>query len=188
MSYNELKDLLTDKFGSGIITGESTQPPQPYLIIQTESIAAVCQELFSNPQTYFDYLACITGLDNGPEVGTLEVIYNLYSIPYDHHLTLKVITPRLTPTGNLPEVPTVCHIWRTADWHEREAYDLVGIRFAGHPDLRRILCAHDWEGYPLRRDYEWPEYYHGIKVRYDNHNEVNGFKGERFTGFGFPGK
>lgn len=183
MSYNELKDLIINRFGAEIITGENTQAPQPFLIIQTGQIADVCQELFTNPQTYFDYLACITGLDNGPDAGTLEVIYNLYSIPYDHHLTLKVVTERLTPTGELPDVPTVSHIWRTADWHEREAYDLVGVNFSGHPDLRRILCAHDWEGHPLRRDYEWPEYYHGIKVRYDNHNELNGFKGEHFKTF-----
>lgn len=180
MSFNEIKELIAGKFGPGIITGDNQQTTQPYLIIETERIADVCQELFSNPQTYFDYLACITGLDNGPDTGTLEVIYNLYSIPYDHHLTLKVVTGRNTPAGELPLVPTVSHIWRTADWHEREAYDLVGIDFKGHPDLRRILCATDWEGHPLRRDYEWPEYYHGIKVKYDQHNEVNGFKGEDF--------
>jgi len=183
VSYNEIKELIIARFGAAIITGENPQGSQPFLIIKTEQIAVVCQELFQNPLTYFDYLACITGLDNGPEVGTLEVIYHLYSIPYDHHLTLKIITERLTPAGDLPVVPTVSHIWRTADWHEREAYDLVGINFAGHPDLRRILCAADWEGHPLRRDYELQEYYHGIKVQYDNHNEANGFKGERFTGF-----
>jgi len=178
VSFEEIKTLLTGRFGSEIILGENAPAPQPFLVIQTERIADVCQELFSNPSTYFDFLSCLTGLDNGPEAGTLEVIYHLYSIPYDHHLVVKVITERNTPTGDLPVVPTVTPIWRTADWHEREAYDLVGINFAGHPDLRRILCVADWEGHPLRRDYEWPEYYHGIKVRYDQHNELNGFKGE----------
>ena len=178
MNFEEIKNLLTDKFGSEIILGENKQTAQPFLIIQTNKIAAVCQELFLNPLTYFDFLSCLTGLDNGPEAGTLEVIYHLYSIPYDHHLVIKIITERNAPAGDLPVVPSVTSIWRTADWHEREAYDLVGIYFSGHPDLRRILCVADWEGHPLRRDYEWPEYYHGIKVRYDNHNEVNGFKGE----------
>lgn len=178
MLFNEIKELITNKFGADIITRENEQNTQPFLVIQTERLAEVCQELFSNSLTYFDFLACLTGLDNGPEVGTLEVIYNLYSIPYNHHITLKVVTERNTPDGDLPLVPTVSHIWRTANWHEREAYDLVGIHFQDHPDLRRILCASDWEGHPLRRDYEWPEYYHGIKVKYDQHNEINGFKGE----------
>ncbi|MCS7081571.1 MAG: NADH-quinone oxidoreductase subunit C [Bacteroidetes bacterium] len=69
-------------------------------------------------------------------------------------------------TEYLPAVDTVSDIWRTAEWHEREAYDLVGIAFRGHPDLRRILTCDDWPGHPLRKDYRWPEYYHGIRVAY----------------------
>ena len=65
----------------------------------------------------------------------------------------------------LPELPTVCSIWRTADWHEREVYDLFGVRFLGHPDLRRILLADDWVGYPLRKDYEFPLEYRDIRCR-----------------------
>jgi NADH-quinone oxidoreductase subunit C len=116
---------------------------------------------------YFDSLSCITGMDNGPQAGTMEVIYNLYSIPYDLHLMLKVRLERpKTANDPLPEVPSLTGIWKSADWMERETYDLLGIRFSGHPDLRRILLPADWEGYPLRKDYELQEYYHGIKVRY----------------------
>ena len=186
MSFDELKAFITDKFGPEVIVGENRQQHQPFLVIQTNQIAEVCQELFSNPQTYFDFLSCLTGMDNGPEAGTVEVLYHLYSIPFDHALVLKVVTNRLTPGGGLPSVTTVSHIWRTADWHEREAFDLVGILFEHHPDLRRILCVDDWNGHPLRKDYEWPEYYHGIKVKYDRHNEMNGFKGENLLPYTLP--
>jgi NADH-quinone oxidoreductase subunit C len=180
MSFTELKELIAAWFGPEIILSENQQPTQPFLVIQTNRIADLGERLHNDGQTYFDFLSCLTGLDNGPEAGTMEVIYHLYSIPYDHPLCLKVIVPRNAPGEPLPSVPTVSHIWRTADWHEREAYDLVGLHFAGHPDLRRILCAADWEGHPLRKDYVWQEYYHGIKVRYESHNEENGYKGERF--------
>lgn len=121
----------------------------------------VCFILHQNPSTFFDMLSCLTGIDNGPEAGTMEVIYNFYSIPFNHHLTLKVTIPR-----DSPEVDSVEDIWKTANWHEREAYDMFGIKFKGHPDLRRILMPGDWEGFPLRKDYKHQEYYRDIKVEY----------------------
>ncbi len=178
MSFEELKDFISDQFGQNVIATEKADKLQPYLVLQTERLAEVCLELHDNALTYFDFLSCVTGLDNGPEAGTMEVIYNLYSVPYNHHLMLKVIVPRNAEDAPMPEVPTVSHVWRTADWHEREVYDLVGIFFKGHPDMRRILCAADWEGHPLRRDYKLQDYYHGIKVPFDDHNEFNGFRGE----------
>jgi NADH-quinone oxidoreductase subunit C len=129
-------------------------------------IDIICKELYENEQTYFDFLACITAIDNGPDKGTMEVIYNLYSIPYNIPLMLKAEIIRNKPGEPLPQIPTVSHIWRTADWHEREAFDLMGIYFTNHPDLRRILLAADWEGHPLRKDYQLQETYHGIKVAY----------------------
>ena len=103
----------------------------------------------------------MSGLDNGHEKNTMEVIYNLYSIPCNQHLTVKVTLNRQEP-----KIPSVEPIWKTADWQEREAYDMYGIIFEGHPDLRRILMPADWNGYPLRKDYEQQEYYRGIKVEY----------------------
>ena len=67
--------------------------------------------------------------------------------------------------GNLPQVPSVSRIWSTANWHEREVFDLSGVRFMGHPALRRILCPEDWEGHPLRKDYQMPAEYQGIRLR-----------------------
>lgn len=166
MQFEEIVSLLQRKFGEDIVEGLDTNATPNAIIISSENIVDVCRELYENEQTYFDNLSCLTGLDNGPEVNSLEVIYKLYSIPYNHHLMLKVILERNKPSEPLPEVATVSTIWKTADWHEREAYDLVGIYFSGHPDLRRILLPADWVGHPLRKDYQNLEEYHGIKVAY----------------------
>lgn len=131
------------------------------IIISPDDLNTICKTLFEDPSAYFDMLSCLTGIDNGLAAGTMEVVYNLYSIPFNHHLTIKVILPR-----DKPEVHTVSHIWKTADWHEREAYDLLGIKFINHPDLRRILLPADWDGHPLRKDYKHQEYYRGVKVEY----------------------
>lgn len=160
-----IKNIIIAKFGEAAIVQENTVGLQPSLQVKTTLIAEICQEIFQNPATFFDYLSCITGIDNGPEIGTVEVIYHIYSIPFDKHLVLKVIEPR-GDAQHLPSVPSVAGVWQTANWHEREAYDLLGIHFEGHPDLRRILMPNDWEGYPLRKDYEEQETYHGIKVAY----------------------
>ena len=95
----------------------------------------------------------------------VEVVYQLSSTKLKHRTRLKVKLPRWKDdiAGELPEVPTVSGVWAIADWHEREAYDLVGIRFKGHPNPRRILCPEDWVGHPLRKDYEFPLEYHGIR-------------------------
>jgi NADH-quinone oxidoreductase subunit C len=129
--------------------------------IHPDDLLSVCRVLYTDPSTYFDMLSCVTGLDNGAESNTMEVVYSLYSIPFNHHLTLKVILPRENP-----EVETVSFIWKTADWHEREIFDLYGIKFLNHPDLRRILLPGDWIGHPLKKDYKAQEYYHGIKYDY----------------------
>jgi NADH-quinone oxidoreductase subunit C len=186
VSFEEIKQFIIDRFGESIIVSDKQDNLQPYLVLQTERLAEVCLELHDNELTYFDFLACITGLDNGPEAGTMEVIYNLNSIPYGHQLMLKVVVPRNSGDDPMPVVPTLSHIWRTADWHEREVYDMVGIYFKGHPDMRRILCVSDWEGHPLRKDYKLQDYYHGIKVPYDNHNENHGFRGEPQQLMGTP--
>lgn len=140
----------------------SVQASTPVTIqVSVYTLSQVARDLQSNPATYFDQLSCVTGVDNGVTANTFEVIYHLYSIPYNHSLALKVILPR-----NNPVVPTLSDIWRSANWMERETFDMYGIIFEGHPDLRRILMPADWEGYPLRKDYQEQERYRDIQVKY----------------------
>ena len=164
MSFEEIKALLTEKFGADVIVGEETGGLQPALLIETARIADVCLELRNNPKTFFDLLSNLSGVDYGIEANRFGVVYHLASIPHQLQLTLKVSIENNRDLNNLPEVPSVSKVYRTADWHEREAYDLVGIFFEGHPDLRRILLPDDWEGFPLRKDYKNAEYYKGIKI------------------------
>ena len=129
--------------------------------ISAQDLVVAMEALYRNPTTYFDMLSCVTGIDNGVQAATMEVVYNLYSIPFNHHLMVKVTLPR-----DQPALDSVSHIWRTANWHEREIFDMYGVNFMNHPDLRRILMPADWEGHPLKKDYSHQEYYRDIKVAY----------------------
>lgn len=164
MTFSEIANLLSTHFDSETVQVNTTNY-QPYLTVPTGRLVELCGFLRDDERLFFDLLACVTAIDNGEQVGTMEVIYNFTSIPYEHDLMLKVVVPRNQPGQPLPSVPSIAHIWRTADWHEREAFDLVGIHFEGHPDLRRILLPTDWVGYPLRTDYEEEERYHGIQTK-----------------------
>ena len=141
------------------IVDENASPKA--ISIERGDLISVMNFLLNDPIAYFDMLSCVTGVDNGPEAKTIDIVYNLYSIPFDHHLMIKVTLPR-----DKPEVQSVCSIWRTANWHEREIFDLFGVHFLNHPDLRRILLPADWEGHPLRKDYKHQDYYRNVKVEY----------------------
>lgn len=176
MSGPNVLDRLKKKFGDKI-AGVNAQAIDPWIEVLPGALVEVCQYLKADPDLKFEMLNCITGVDYlevDPKKAAkatfephTEVVYHLSSITKKHSLVIKVILPRWKDDvpGNLPEVPSVCAIWSTANWHEREVYDLSGINFLGHPDLRRILCPEDWEGYPLRKDYEMPLEYHGIRGR-----------------------
>jgi NADH-quinone oxidoreductase subunit C len=164
MNFEDIKILLTEKLGLEVVTGEETSGLQPALLIEPDHIAEVCLELRNNPNTYFDFLSSLSGVDYDAETNRFGVVYHLASIPYQTQLTLKISKENNRDLNDLPTFPSITSVYRTADWHEREAYDLVGIFFEGHPDLRRILLPDDWEGYPLRKDYKTAEYYKGIKI------------------------
>ena len=160
MTTNQIFDLLKNTFGLKVLQINLNDVPQSIEITVKENYNLFIF-LRDNDKLYFDMLSSITGIDNGPEGNTMEVIYNLYSIPFDLHLMVKIKIAR-----EYAMVPTVSNIWKTANWHEREIFDLLGIRFEGHPDLRRILLPNDWEGHPLRKDDVLQERYHGIKIDY----------------------
>jgi NADH-quinone oxidoreductase subunit C len=118
------------------------------IVIPRERIRHVCELLQSDPQLPFTFLSDITAVDRFPLEPRFEVNYHLLSIEQKARVRLKVRVP-----GGDAVVPSVISVWPGANWHEREAFDLFGIRFEGHTDLRRILMPDDWEGYPLRKDY-----------------------------------
>lgn len=156
--FQQLVEIVK-KIANDIRVDEKASPKA--IVVPALEIKKVCQELHQNPSTYLDMLSCLTAIDNGIEANTMEVVYNLYSIPFNHHLMVKVILPRENSA-----IDSVSEIWRTANWHEREAFDMYGIKFTGHPDLRRILLPADWEGHPLKKDYVHQEYYRDVKVEY----------------------
>jgi NADH-quinone oxidoreductase subunit C len=177
MTPAEIVPLLQAEFGAAV-TGVTLAGPDLSVTIDPARLVEVCTFLRDDPRLRFEILNNISGVDylepdpkKAPKAGFdphLEVVYHLSSFTSPgRRFTLKVVLPRWKDEkpGELPEVPSVAGVWRTADWHEREVYDLVGVRFTGHPDLRRILLADDWVGHPLRKDYEFPLEYHGIRGR-----------------------
>jgi NADH-quinone oxidoreductase subunit C len=176
MHGQQFLDRLKQRFGDGI-TGANLEAVDPWIEVAPAALPEVGKYLRDEPDLRFDMLQLISGVDyfepDAKKAAKVtwkphtEVVYHLWSVPNRVTLVLKVILPRWKGdvAGELPEVPTVSGIWSTADWHEREVYDLSGIRFVGHLNLRRILCPEDWEGHPLRRDYEMPLEYHGIRGR-----------------------
>ena len=172
-------DLLAqlEKRVPGSVAGSSLDALDPWIEVKAEHLIEVCRFLHDDPNLRFDMLNCITAVDyfepdekKAKKVDWephISMVYHLSSIQKKHTLVLKVTLERWKDgvPGQLPEVPSVTSIWRTADWHEREVFDLSGIQFVGHPNLRRILCPEDWVGHPLRKDYEMPLEYHGVRGR-----------------------
>lgn len=169
-------EQLSAAVPDGVI-GRNLEAIDPWIEVPAERLVAVCRWLKESSPVRFDSLQCITAVDwfepdakKAAKVSwqpRLELVYHLWSTPSRASLVLKVTLPRWKDgvAGDPPVVPSVAGVWRGADWHEREVYDLSGVWFGGHPDLRRILCPEDWEGFPLRKDYTMPIDYHGIRGR-----------------------
>ncbi len=162
MTPQEIHEQLNRKFDGSLLEFNDTVL-QPYIKVPPADVDRIARYLRDDDALQFDFLMCLSGVDLGEDLG---VVYHLYSTIRDHKIVLRTETPKSSP-----QVKSVAALWRTADWHEREAYDMLGITFVQHPDLRRILLPDDWEGFPLRKDYVQPEIYNGIRVPHPDQKE-----------------
>jgi len=145
MTNEALQNLISDWIPDLEFTEEESQFLN--ITVTPENLHQLMTELKNNSETKFDYLFCLSGVDWQPELG---VVYHLESTTHRHMVVVKV----KTDDRENPTLDTVCDIWKTAEFHEREVFDFFGIKFNNHPNLKRLFLTEDWEGYPLRKDYE----------------------------------
>ncbi len=151
-------ERLRARFGERVISADN-EAKDPWILIDPAAIADVGAFVRDDAELRCEALSNLTGVDYKAQ-GWIEIVYHLYSYAHRHYVILKVRTPR-----DAAEVPTVEGVWKAANWLEREVYDLLGVNFTGHSDLRRLLLPEDWIGYPLRKDFVEPDEYHGISTR-----------------------
>lgn len=137
---------LREGFPDAILSTKSFRN-ETTIVVTSSEIVRVCRYLKEDPDLRYDFLSDLTAVDRLREYPRFEVVYHLYSLQFKRRVRLKVQVEE----GEV--VPSVTHVWGTADWHEREVYDMFGVAFGGHPDLRRILMPEGWSGHPLRKDY-----------------------------------
>ncbi len=166
MTSQQISKLFVERFGDKIISVHSADR-HPRVHVDAEAAIDVLRFARDEPSLKFDWLASLSGIDYAAD-DKLCVAYDLWSFSLGHRFAVKAYCSHAHP-----HMPSVCDLWSAANWQEREAFDLLGIVFDGHPDLRRILCAEDWEGHPLRKDYVFPREYHGIpgSVELDWHQQ-----------------
>ena len=155
MNAQEIQAKLKAQFGEAV--GDLSEAKiDPFVVIKPDKIVEVCQFAKDDASLAFDYCEDVTGID-WPARSSIEVVYHLFSLQHRHAIVLKVALDRAQPA-----VATVEGVWKAANWLEREVYDMLGVNFAGHPDMRRILLPDDWVGHPLRKDYQEAGGYHGV--------------------------
>jgi NADH-quinone oxidoreductase subunit C len=155
MTTNEIHERLKAKFGEDV--GPLSEPKvDAFAVVKADRIVEVCRHLKTTPGLDFDYLEDVTAID-WPKRNVIEVVYQAISLKHRHLIKLKVEADRANAV-----VPTISGVWKAANWLEREVYDLFGVTFTGHPDLRRLMLPDDWVGHPLRKDYQEAGGWHGI--------------------------
>ena len=155
MELEQIAEKLNTRFPNVVKSIDKEIAGDPWLVIDPPRLADVCLMLRDDPEHSYEWLMCLSGVDYPPE--RIEVVYHLFSQTHGRKLVLKALLERADP-----RVPTVESVWKMANWYERECYDMLGVMFEGHPDLRRILLPFDWEGHPLRKDYVAPDTYRGV--------------------------
>jgi NADH-quinone oxidoreductase subunit C len=155
MEAAQIYQRIKDRFGEHVLQ-ISDHKPDPFIVIDPASIVEVGSFMRTDPELAMDCLSNESGVDYKDRI---EVVYHLFSYSKRHGAVLKVKLPRENPT-----VATLENIWKSANWMEREIFDLLGVTFEGHSDLRRILMPEDWPGFPLRKDFVEPSEYHGIST------------------------
>lgn len=159
MTPAEVCRRIEERFGGGCVESFQEKALDPYIVVQPAAIREICRFLKDDPALAFDCLSNMSGVDYLKE-GKIQVVLHLYSYRHRHQIVIKANVPRDNPV-----LPSVESVWKAANWHEREIYDLLGVVFTDHPDLRRLLMPEDWVGHPLRKDFVEPEEYHGISTR-----------------------
>ena len=157
LETGSIHDRLRERFGAAI-GGLEGGGSDAWALVDAARIAEVALCCRDDGELAFDCLSNLSGVDY-PADGHIQVVYHLFSYRHRHSFVLKVNASR-----DDPAVPTVSTVWSHADWQEREVFDLLGVVFTGHPDLRRLLMPEDWPGHPLRKDFVEPEEYHGIST------------------------
>jgi len=142
LSGNEIAAKLKKKFAEGIV-----EVSQNSLVVKSEFLLNIASFLKTTPKLEFDYLVSITGVDYHDY---FELVYQLMSLKHNHSLLIKT----RCYGRDVPSVPSVVSLWRGADFQEREIFDLMGIRFDGHPNMKRIFLWEGFEGHPLRKDFQ----------------------------------
>lgn len=158
MEAKEIYGRIEKEF-PGKVSGFQGEVLDPNLRVDSQAIVEVCRYLRDDADLKFETLSDLTALDL-PKENKIQVVYHLFSYSRRHQIVLKVDLPRENP-----QVSTVEGVWKVANWFEREVFDLFGVVFQGHSDLRRILLPEDWVGYPLRKDYVEQEEYDGISTQ-----------------------
>ena len=164
MTPEDISKALEQRFGADVVS-TSMQARRPFVTVSAQRWPEIARFLRDDPRLGLNFLTSISALDLLAD-NKLACVYDLIRVSLDRGSELirdtHTFAVRVEVSRDNPVIPTVSDVWAAADWHEREAYDLMGVRFEGHPDPRRILCPDDWEGHPLRKDYAFPMEYHGI--------------------------
>ena len=148
-------DLLAQRSGVGI-EWHASEVGDSFAVVPSRQWLEVCRQARNEEDLFFDFLRAQTGVDY-PDDESIEIVLHLFSYKHRHSLVLKTRVNRIEP-----KLETVCGVWPAANWYEREIWDLLGVYFVGHPDLRRLVLPQDWVGHPLRKDYQEADNYRGI--------------------------